>query len=214
QPPSLKAIIPWEGFADLYRDALFHGGILSLFMPNWFVAHMMHHSVGRASRQIPDAWQTNTLYHWLHNNLDSGAFRASQAQWDRIPLPLFTAGTWSGMARHLRGNTEAFMRAASRHKKLRIHAGTHVHPFYTEEGRRDQLRFFAHWLKGVDNGVMDEPPVKLAIRKGRDEIEWRGEHEGAPAGPPEKKFFFDLAPTATRGPPRPLGAPKSAPVGA
>ena len=33
QPPSLKAIIPWEGFADLYRDALFHGGILSLFMP-------------------------------------------------------------------------------------------------------------------------------------------------------------------------------------
>ena len=26
QPPSLKAIIPWEGFADLYRDALFHGG--------------------------------------------------------------------------------------------------------------------------------------------------------------------------------------------
>src|SRR5262249_20880273 len=26
QPPSLAAIIPWEGFADLYRDALFHGG--------------------------------------------------------------------------------------------------------------------------------------------------------------------------------------------
>ena len=28
QPPSLKAIIPWEGFADLYRDALYHGGML------------------------------------------------------------------------------------------------------------------------------------------------------------------------------------------
>ena len=90
---------------------------------------------------------------------------------------MLSVGNWSGMALHLRGNTEAFMRAASKHKKLRIHAGTHVHPFYTEDGRRDQLRFFDYWLKGIDNGVMDEPPVKLAIRKGRDEIEWRHEHE-------------------------------------
>jgi len=81
------------------------------------------------------------------------------------------------MALHLRGNTEAFMRSASKHKKLRIHAGTHVHPFYTEEGRADQLRFFDYWLKGIDNGVMDEPPLKLAIRQGRDRIEWRHEHE-------------------------------------
>ena len=80
----------------------------------------------------------------------------------------YTVGNWTGFALHLRGNTEAFMRAASKHKKLRIHTGTHVHPFYTEEGRRDQLRFFDYWLKGIDNGVMDEPPVKLAIRKGSD----------------------------------------------
>src|SRR3981189_2531167 len=57
QPPSLKAIIPWEGFADLYRDALFHGGILSVFMTNWFTAHLMHHMLGRASRQQPHGWQ-------------------------------------------------------------------------------------------------------------------------------------------------------------
>ena len=65
QPPSLKAIIPWEGFADLYRDALFHGGILSVFMTNWFTAHLMHHTVGRAAQNIPNAWQTNTLHFWL-----------------------------------------------------------------------------------------------------------------------------------------------------
>jgi uncharacterized protein len=193
QPPSLKAIVPWEGFADLYRDALFHGGVLSLFMPNWFVAHLMHHLVGRASRNIPDAWHTNTLYHWLHNSLDSGAFRGSQAQWDKITMPMFTVGNWSGMGLHLRGNTEAFMRAATKHKKLRIHAGTHVHPFYTEDGRRDQLRFFDYWLKGIDNGVMDEPPVKLAIRKGRDEIEWRHEQEWPLKRTQWTRFYFDLS---------------------
>jgi len=195
QPPSLKAIIPWEGFADIYRDALFHGGILSVFMSNWFTAHLMHHTVGRASQQVPNAWATNTLHFWLSNNLDSGAFRGAQAQWDKITVPLLTVGNWSGMALHLRGNTEAFMRAASKHKKLRIQAGTHVHPFYTEEGRQDQLRFFDYWLKGIDNGVMAEPPVKLAIRKGRDEVEWRVEHEWPLARTQWTKYYFDLSPS-------------------
>jgi uncharacterized protein len=202
QPPSLKAIIPWEGFADLYRDALFHGGILSVFMTNWFTAHLMHHTLGRASQDLPNAWAVNTLHFWLANNLDSGAFRGSQAQWDKIIVPMFTVGNWSGMALHLRGNTEAFMRAASKHKKLRIHAGTHVHPFYTEAGRRDQLRFFDHWLKGIDNGVMDEPPVKLAIRKGRDEIEWRNENEWPLARTQWTKFYFDISAAASGKEPR------------
>ena len=146
----MKAIIPWEGFADLYRDALYHGGILNLFMTNWYTAHLLHHVLGRASQQLPDGWQVNTLYFWLHNNLDSGAFRGAQAQWDKINVPMFSVGNWSGMGLHLRGNTEAFMRAATPHKKLRIHLGSHVHPFYTEDGRQDQIRFFDHWLKGID----------------------------------------------------------------
>jgi putative CocE/NonD family hydrolase len=72
------------------------------------------------------------------------------------------------------------MLAASKHKKLRIHTGTHFHPFHSEEGRMDQLRWFDYWLKGIDTGIMDEPPVKLEIRTGgsparyafREENEW------------------------------------------
>ncbi|MBI3434007.1 MAG: CocE/NonD family hydrolase [Proteobacteria bacterium] len=194
RPPALKAIIAWEGFADLYRDALFHGGIPSLFMPNWFVAHLLHHLVGRASRHLADGWQSNTLHFWLRNNLDSGAFRGAQAQWERIDVPLFSVGNWTGMGLHLRGNSEAFMRAASAYKKLRIHTGTHVHPFYSEDGRRDQLRFFDHWLRGIDNGVMDEPPVKLAIRSGRDAFQWRHEHEWPLKRTRWTKLYFDLSP--------------------
>ncbi len=193
KPPALKAIIPWEGFADLYRDALFHGGILSLFMPNWYVAHMLHHLLGRASQQLPDAWQTNTLHFWLHNSLDSGAFRGAQAQWDKIDVPMFSVGNWSGMGLHLRGNTEAFMRAATPHKKLRVHCGTHVHPFYSEDGRRDQIRFFDYWLKGIDNGVMDEPRVKLAIRKGGDAFEWRSENEWPLKRTRWTKLYLDVS---------------------
>jgi putative CocE/NonD family hydrolase len=192
QPPALKAMIAWEGFADLYRDALFHGGILSQFMTNWFVTHLSHHLIGRASRQNPDAFALNTLWRWLRNNLDDGAFRGEQAHWDRITVPLFTVGNWSGMGLHLRGNTEAFMRAASPHKKLRIHAGTHVHPFYTEDGRADQLRFFDRWLKGIDNGVMQEPPVKLFVRTGNGQGFWRDEDEWPLKRTRWTKLFLDL----------------------
>jgi uncharacterized protein len=193
QPPSLKAIIPWEGFADIYRDALYHGGILSVFITNWFTAHLLHHKLGRAAQHLPDGWKVNTLDFWLSNNLDTGVLHGAQAQWDKITLPMFSVGNWTGFGLHLRGNTEAYMRAASKHKKLRIHTGSHVHPFYTEEGRADQIRFFDYWLKGVDNGVMDEPPVKLAIRKGRDEIEWRHEREWPLARTQWTKFYFDLS---------------------
>jgi hypothetical protein len=62
------------------------------------------------------------------------------------------------MGLHLRGNTEAYMLSPNKNKKLRMQNGSHVHPFYTAEGRKDQMRFLDYWLKGIDNGVMQEPP--------------------------------------------------------
>ena len=103
----------------------------------------------------------------------------------------YRAGNWSGMGLHLRGNIEGYPRAASRHKKLRIHAGTHYHPFYSEEGRIDQLRFFDYWLKGIDTGIMREPPVKLLIRKGgHGNYAWREEKEWPLARTRWTKFYL------------------------
>jgi len=39
----------------------------------------------------------------------------------------------------------------------------------------EELRYFDYWLKGVDNGIVDEPPIKLfimGINTWRDEWEW------------------------------------------
>jgi putative CocE/NonD family hydrolase len=129
----------------------------------------------------------------MRNSLDSGAFKSQQAQWDKIDLPLWSVGNWSGMGLHLRGATEGYMRAASKEKKLRIHCGTHFHPFYSEDGRRDQLRFFDHWLKGIDNGVMQEPPVKLAIRTGHGEYHFRHENEWPLARTEWTRLYLDFS---------------------
>lgn len=179
KPPSLKAIIPWEGAADMYRDLAYHGGIFCLgFVGNWYNNHMAHHLFGKPQEHNPDAFSSNWLWEYMRHSLDTGWFDQRRADWGRIEVPMLSAGNWSGMGLHLRGNTEGFTRAASLLKKLRIHAGTHYHPFYSEDGRRDQLRFFDYWLKGKRNGVMDEAPVKLLIRKGgKDNYQWRSERE-------------------------------------
>jgi putative CocE/NonD family hydrolase len=178
QPPSLKAIIPWEGRADLYRDQTFHGGIFAMgFLHTWIATNMAHHLMGRPRTYNPDAFNNNMLWEWASHSLDSEFWHMRSADWDRITVPLMSAGNWTGVGLHLRGNTEGFMLAASKHKKLRIHSGTHFHPFHSEEGRMDQLRFFDHWLKGIDTGIMDEPPVKLMIRTGGNLKEYKFRHE-------------------------------------
>jgi uncharacterized protein len=51
---------------------------------------------------------------------------------------------------------------------------------------------------------MDEPPVKLAIRRGRDEIEWRHEHEWPLARTQWTKFYLDISALSSGR--EPLGA--------
>jgi len=167
QPPSLKAIMPWEGRADQYRDQAYHGGIFAVgFIGNWWLTHTAHHLLGRPRAHNPDAFHNDMMWNYMRNDLDSEYWRMASARWDKITVPLYSVGNWGGFSMHLRGNTEGYLCAASKHKKLRIHTGTHFHPFHSEEGRMDQLRWFDYWLKELDTGIMDEPPVKLEIRTG------------------------------------------------
>jgi len=216
QPPSLKAMIPWEGAADMYRDLCYHGGLFSFnFVTSWWNNHMANHMLGRREQASPDAFSKNWLWQFMRNSLDTDWWYGRQARWDRISVPFLTAGNWSGMGLHLRGSTEAFTRAASRHKKLRIQSGTHYHPFYSADGRHDQIRFFDYWLKGIDNGVMDEPPVKLLIRRGGEgNHEWRHENEWPLARTEWTRFYLNARKNRAGGGEQPEGtlstiAPKS-----
>jgi predicted acyl esterase len=167
QPPSLKAIMPWEGRADQYRDQAYHGGIFAAgFLVSWWWMQAAHHLLGKPNQYNPDAFNNNQLWNYMRNDLDSDYWRKKSAQWDKITVPVYSVGNWGGHGMHLRGNTEGYMCAASKHKKLRIHTGSHYHPFHAEEARIEQLRWFDYWLKGIDTGIMDEPPVKLEIRTG------------------------------------------------
>lgn len=195
QPPSLKAMIPWEGAADMYRDFAFHGGIFSFgFAVNWYHNQMANHLLGRPQESSTDAFAGDWIWDYMRHNLDGDWYHGRQARWEDIKVPFFSAGNWSGMGLHLRGNSEAYLRSPLQHKRLRIHAGTHIHPYHSEEGRNDQLRWFDYWLKGIENGVLREPPVKLQIRKGGvGNYEWRQEHEWPLKRTRWRKMYLDAS---------------------
>ncbi|MBO0796235.1 MAG: CocE/NonD family hydrolase, partial [Ktedonobacteraceae bacterium] len=50
-----------------------------------------------------------------------------------------------------------------------------------------QLRWFDHWLKGVENGIQDEPPIKLFVMGANV---WRDEHEWPLARAVETRYYL------------------------
>ena len=211
QPPHLAAICAWEGAADYYRDNTHHGGILCGFLRMLYpwAVHRVQHGFGeRGFRSAvtgelvagPPTLDDATLVanrkdvpsSLLAHPLNDEYYSARSTQWDRVTVPLLSAGNWGGMGLHPRGNFEGFVRAASKQKWLEVHGESHWTHFYTDYGVALQKRFFAHFLKGEDNGWADQPPVQLNVRY-VDHFEIRHEREWPLARTQWTRFYLDPA---------------------
>ncbi|MBM7645919.1 putative acyl esterase [Scopulibacillus daqui] len=180
QPPHLTAMMPWEGAADIYRDFMRHGGIFNAGFPRFWSKNLQTIQYG-ADGSVSEEERKEAFVHPAESALahpfDDEFYRQWLPDLSKIKVPFVSVGNWGNLLLHLRGNTEAYMRASSPHKWLRIIVGDHLMPFYSDEAQRMQERFFGYWLKGEDTGWMEEPPVRLAIRRGnsvsmRDETAW------------------------------------------
>jgi predicted acyl esterase len=184
RPPALAAICVWEGAADIYRDAVRHGGIpCTSLWKAWFQPQVgtVQHGVGergprsRVTGELvagpetlgEEALRANRVdfeHELTSRPLPDRYFETRAARWDAVDVPLLSAGNWGGLGLHLRGNTEGFTQAASKQKWLEMHGGDHWSSFYIASSVALQKRFFDHFLKGEDNGWDAEPPVNLKVR--------------------------------------------------
>ena len=196
QPPHLAALCVWEGAADWYRDMTRHGGILCTFWANWYDMQVKTVQYGLGERG-PRSRVTGELVcgdvtlsdrelqknradfgdEILAHPLDDDYHKARSPQWERIKAPLLSAANWGGQGLHPRGNFEGFVRAASKDKWLEAHGIEHWTHFYTDYGRRLQLKFFDFFLKNKPNGWDKQPRVQLQVRHvdkfvERHESEW------------------------------------------
>jgi predicted acyl esterase len=197
QPPSLKTIVPWEGWADMYRDSVFHGGLFNQgFYGRWWLDVRGKQLLENQRADNSSALSEDLLYNFMSHPLDSPWWDnvKARAQFDQIKVPLYSSGNWGGWNHHLRGNIDGYVRSASENKKLQMHIGGHVDAFYSDEGKTELLRWYDYWLKDIDTGIMDEPPIKLCVRTSLRECEWRFENEWPLARTQYREYYLTTSP--------------------
>lgn len=191
------------------------------------------------------------LTDYLQNPEDGAYWRQInvERQHGQVAMPMYHVTSWydiflhGGLANFSGLRRQAMNETARSAQKLLIGPWAHLFPYTspTSTGTGDidfgpaalidlhevQLRWFDHWLKGIDTGILDEPPVKIFVmgdNRWRDEREWpltrtrytpyyfhgrgranTGSGDGAlnpqpPGDEPSDAFAYDPAdPVPTRG---------------
>ena len=157
RPPSLKAICPWEGFTDAYRDLLRPGGIREDgFARLW-------------SRGLRRVRQRDSLIEQQHHHpLRDAWWRGLVPALGNITVPALICGSFSDNNLHSRGSFRGWEGLASADRFLYTHRGGKWATFYAPDARAAQLRFFDRYLRG--RPVPAPPRVRLEVRESRDII--------------------------------------------
>lgn len=157
RPPHLRAIVPWEGMTDPYRDLLRPGGIQEIgFVTMW--ARGL-----KGNRATFDIAQRNT-----EHPVRDGFWESLTPDLTAIDVPALICGSLSDNNLHSRGSIRGFQHISSCHKHLYTHRGGKWMTFYSEEARAAQLAFLNRHLR--DGAEKPLPPVRVEVRASRDEI--------------------------------------------
>ncbi|HLF26258.1 MAG TPA: CocE/NonD family hydrolase [Anaerolineae bacterium] len=182
QPPHLKAIIPMYATDDRYTDDVHYlGGCMVLSeLAQYAISQIGMNALPPkpeyAGRDWAELWQARLahtppwLIEWLREPTDGPYWRSGSLapNYNRITCAIFSIGGW------MDGYTNPVLRMQTQcvnaPRKALIGNWVHSTPDSAYPGPNlDYLhemdRFFEYWLKGIDNGVMDEPPLTIFRRE-------------------------------------------------
>lgn len=154
KPPSLKAIAPWEGCGDLYREQFARGGIYSgdLF-DNLIVKHMLRGRHGLES--IREMYRKYPLANDYWND--------KRPDMKKITIPTYITGTWTN-SMHGMGAIRGWLEVATEDKWLRWHGTQEWYDLWgNQQSQAELAAFFDRYLKGVQNDWEKTPRVRMAV---------------------------------------------------
>jgi uncharacterized protein len=183
RPPALKAIVTVCSTDDRYRDDVHYmGGALLTAGIGWgsFFFRAMAHPPD--PMLVGDRWRTMWLDRlrslplhletWLlHQRRDPYWLHGSVCEeYDAIRCPVYAVGGWTD------GYTNAIPRLLARltvPRKGLIGPWAHAYPHFARPGPQigflqEALRWWDHWLKGIDTGIMEEPMLRAWMTESVD----------------------------------------------
>jgi hypothetical protein len=178
QPPHLKAIVPMYATDDRYTDDVhYYGGcMVASDFAQYSVAQIamnaMPPKVEYAKGDWAKHWKERLeqtppwLIEWLKHQTDGPYWRSGSLAPDytRLTCAIFHIGGW------MDGYTNPVLRMQEKcvnaPRKALIGPWVHLTPDAAFPGPNvdwldEMIRFFDYWLKGIKNGVMDEPALTL-----------------------------------------------------
>jgi uncharacterized protein len=138
-------------------------------------------------------------------------------KYDRVHVPTFNVGGWydiflgdtiaNYLGMHAAGQSTRLLIGPWTHTDSRLPVGDLNFGFGSQSGLinlqydmdRLQLRWFDHWLKRIDTGMMAEPPIKLFVMGANM---WRDEHEWPLARAVATPMYFHSSRRLSTDPPQ------------
>jgi uncharacterized protein len=162
-PPHLTAMFVVIAPASAYQHAIYTGGIFR--------------------KEMNEAWlkaqnANDVLQLTIDHAKDDGYLniREGKLHWEKVNVPVYNQGGWYDI--FVQGNIDNFAGLQQRggglaagNQKLMMgpwgHGNIDQVKYPANSGSMldltEQQRWFDYWLKGVSNGVMDEPPIKYYV---------------------------------------------------
>ena len=180
RPPALKAIITCCSTDDRYtEDVHFMGGCLLNDGVSWGSGIFGVISRPPDPTVVGDRWRDMwrsrleetgcPLIDWTRHQRRDGFWQHGSVNenYDDITCAVYAVGGWTD------GYTNAILRLMENLKGPRralIGPWTHVYPHFGTPGPaigflQDSLRWWDRWLKGIDNGIDDEPALNIWMQE-------------------------------------------------
>jgi predicted acyl esterase len=203
QPPHLKAMIAIGTDADLYEELMYTGGILNEeFFPGWFQAAVVPTVCGEVRATDFMAIAKASPFKDSDPDMIFGprAEVLMSPDLSKVTVPLWSvAATTHPSHFHQLGSSETYLNTPTTSKKLDFWEDWFLKS-YSAAAVDDHVAFFDHWLKGIDNGIMDKPPVRLEVRTGGGASYLQEEHEWPVARTEYVKWYLDEGRLSHRAP--------------
>jgi putative CocE/NonD family hydrolase len=176
RPPALKAILATEATDDLFLDDVHH--MDGAFHLDQFIPFMDNENTIPQTPDYPldDAYfrdrfdQPPWFLNYTRHQRDGEFWRKNSLRWhpDRIEIPVYLIGGLLDGYRDSVPRMLEYMKAP-----VRAAIGPYKHdwpdngvPGPNYEWRYEAIRWWDHWLKDRDTGMIDEPRLALFIRAG------------------------------------------------